>query len=75
VAKLIYAALYLSGLLIFFVNVANAVGIGYHGEQGPFFLSLVLPLVIAGYMFARLVLRPLWRSVMDHDELSVGADR
>jgi hypothetical protein len=68
-AKLIYAALYSSGLLFFLLNLSNAFGLGYHGEQGPFFVSLILPLVIAGYMFARLVLRPLWRSVREQDEL------
>ena len=74
-AKLVYAALYLSGFLIFSINLANALGIGYDGVQGPFFVSLILPLVIAGYMFARLILRPLWRSVRDNDELSVIADK
>lgn len=69
-SKLVYAALYLGGLLIFLINVANALGIGYAGVKGPFFISLVLPLVIAGYMFARLVLRPLWRSVREHDDPS-----
>ena len=62
-SKLIYILLYLVALIFMIVNVANVLGIGYNGEQGPFFVSLILLLVIAGYMFARLVLRPLWRSV------------
>jgi hypothetical protein len=74
-SKLVYAALYSGGFLILSINLANAFGIVYHGVQGPFFVSLILPLVIAGYMFARLVLRPLWRSVKDHDEPPVTVDK
>ena len=59
-SKLIYILLYSVAFIFMIVNV---LGIGYNGEQGPFFVSLILLLVIAGYMFARLVLRPLWRSV------------
>lgn len=64
-SKLAYGLLWFFGALILLVNIANAVGVGYDGQQGPFFVSLVLPLIVAGYMFARLVLRPLWRSVID----------
>ncbi|HDZ08998.1 hypothetical protein [Pseudohongiella sp.] len=66
-SKLAYAALYLSGLLFFCLNLANTFGIGYQGVSGPYFVSLILPLIIAGFMFARLVLRPLWRSVKDSE--------
>ena len=68
-AKLVYGALYLGGFLILLINLANTLGIGYNGVSGPFFVSLILPLIVAGYMFARLVLRPLWRSVRDHEAL------
>lgn len=67
-SKLVYSALYFMGLVFLVVNAMNALTFGFEGVRGPFFASLVLPLVVAGYMFARLVLRPLWRSVRLHEE-------
>ena len=66
-SKVVYALLYSLGAGVFLLNIFNAIGIIYNGVQGPFFVSLLLPLIIAGYMFARLVLRPLWRSVRESD--------
>lgn len=67
-SKLAYALLYSLAAGAWLVNVFNAVGFYYKGVQGPFFVSLLIPLIVAGYMFARLVLRPLWRSVKEQDD-------
>lgn len=62
-SKLAYAFLYIAGAGILIINILNTLQINFHGEFGPFFLSLILPLILAGYMFARLILRPLWRNI------------
>ncbi|MEZ5491132.1 MAG: hypothetical protein R3F50_12550 [Gammaproteobacteria bacterium] len=64
-AKVYFLALYALGVGVFVINVLNALNIHFHGEFGPYFLACLLPLMIAGYMFARLVLRPLWRALRE----------
>ena len=58
-----FVVLFALGLTTFIVNLLNTLNVGYHGEFGPFFVGCIFPLLIAGYMFARLVLRPLWRNI------------
>lgn len=45
------------------INTLNASDIFFHREAGPFIASIVWPLSIAGFMFSRLLLRPVWRNV------------
>jgi hypothetical protein len=45
------------------INVMNASDIFFHREAGPVIAFIVWTLSFAGYMFARLLLRPIWRSV------------
>jgi hypothetical protein len=45
----------------------NAVRIGFHGEPAPYIAMLLNPLCFAGYMFARLLLRPLWKYVREQE--------
>jgi hypothetical protein len=52
-------------LSFFFVliNVMNATDIFFHREAGPVIAAIVWSLCLAGYMFSRLLLRPIWRNV------------
>jgi hypothetical protein len=45
------------------VNVMNASDIFFHREAGPVIANIVWTLSFVGYMFTRLLLRPIWRSV------------
>lgn len=61
--KVMYGLLYAVGLVVLVFNFANAFNIGFQGQFGPYFIACILPICLAGYMFARLVLRPLWKNV------------
>jgi len=59
----LYLALQGIGCLFPLALVLNAVGLVFHQEPGPFFAALTYALSTSGYMFYRLILRPLWRLV------------
>ena len=71
-SKMTYALLYVVGIVIFVVNALNAMNVYFDGEFGPFFISLMLPLIVAGYMFARLILRPLWRNIHEQEKAAMA---
>ena len=58
-----YYSLFVPNLIIVPLLVMNVFGIIFEQEFGPFLLALVWPLMIAGIIFAQLILAPLWRSV------------
>lgn len=66
--KLFYISLYVPAIVIFLMNIMNILGIVFHQEFGPYFLALLQPLVLAGLMFAQLVMHPLWRDVKQYEE-------
>jgi hypothetical protein len=68
VAHVSYALLYIVAGFIIVINAMNAVGWVFHGEFGPYFVACILPLLLAAYMFIRLVSRPIWRSVWEHEK-------
>lgn len=45
------------------INVMNASDIFFHREGGPFIAGIVWALILAGFMFSRLLLQPIWRNV------------
>ena len=45
------------------INVMNASGILFHREAGPVIAGILWPLSLAGFLFSRLLLRPVWRNV------------
>lgn len=67
----------LSALAISFlcllVHVMNIFGIVFHREAGPTILGAVWALSLSGYMFYRLLLRPIWRSVRHQEAEKLGA--
>lgn len=68
--RAVYLTLYGVGLVIIAINLMNALNIIFKGEFGPYFLACILPLLIACFMFIRLVTRPLWRTVRLHESQS-----
>ena len=58
------------GCLFPIALIFNSLGIIFHMEPGPFFAGLTYALTVAGYMFYRLLLTPLWRIVRLQDEAS-----
>jgi len=61
--KIIVFTYFLLGFLIMGLNVLNALNIVFPREFGPFFVSLVYPLCLVGYMFSRLLFLPIWRTL------------
>ncbi len=53
----------------------NAVDVVFHREPGPFIAVLVWALALVGYMFGRLLLRPLWRGVHEQEAANLSGAR
>ena len=65
--QLLFRALFGVGALLFVSNALNAANQVFHREPGPYIATLVLGLGLVGYMFARLLLRPLWRVLREQE--------
>ena len=50
-------------MFLILINFMNASNIFFHREAGPVIAGVVLALCVAGFMFSRLLLRPIWRNV------------
>jgi hypothetical protein len=50
-------------LVLFLIHVMNVSDIFFHREAGPVIASVIYTMCIVGFMFSRLLLRPIWRSV------------
>ena len=49
--------------VVLFVNVLNALDIVFHRTPGPFLIGVAWGLGLAGWMFIRLLLLPIWRTI------------
>lgn len=60
---------FMGALLIFFaiVLILNSLNVMFHQEAGPYLVALIYSLSSSGYMFVRLVIRPLWRDVRERE--------
>lgn len=61
--KILIFLLYFIALLILVINLMNAFNITFKREFGPFYISLIYALGSVCYMFSRLLLRPIWRTI------------
>ncbi len=59
------------GLLVISL-ILNAVDIYFHREPGPYLVGLVLCFSLVSYMFARLLLHPLWRAVQSQEAANIS---
>ncbi len=50
-------------VVIFIVNILNAADTVFHRTPGPFLVGVAWGLGLAGWMFSRLLLVPIWRAL------------
>ena len=67
-SRLLYLALQALGVLVAAAMILNALDLIFHREPGPFFAAVVYGLGLAGIMFSRLLLLPLWRIVREQED-------
>lgn len=67
--------LILPGLCITVINFMNALNIFFHREPGPVIAGILWGLCVASFMFSRLLLRPVWRSVRIQEEAAELGNR
>ncbi len=61
--KLIIYLLFIISFIIIIINLLNTLNIVFKREFGPFYISLIYSLGTVCYMFSRLLLRPIWRTI------------
>ncbi len=57
------------GIVLMLLNAAR---IGFDAEAAPYIAVLLNPLCFIGYMFARLLLRPLWKYIRRQEAAALG---
>ena len=71
--RLLYYSLFIPNLLIAGILFMNVFGVVFNQEFGPYLLALAYPLGAAGLIFAQLILRPLWISVLKSEKAAAEA--
>jgi hypothetical protein len=71
VSRIIFQVFFVAAYLTAVANLLNVLDVRFHREYGPYFVALVLPNCVSAYMFVRLVLRPLWRTI--HEQETTGS--
>jgi len=59
--------MFIPNIFIVVLLFMNIFGIVFEQEFGPFLIGLVYPLILAGIIFAQLILAPLWRAVWSYE--------
>ncbi len=67
-SRLLYLLLQGLGALVILANILNAFDLAFHREPGPLVAGIVYALSVAGTMFSRLLLLPLWRIVREQED-------
>ena len=62
-SKMMIAIVQVPALVLISINVMNASDIIFHKEAGPVIAGIVWALIVAAFMFSRLLLRPIWSNV------------
>jgi hypothetical protein len=65
--KLLFGSLQAVAAVLAICLILNACDIIFHREAGPYLVALTANLGLVGYMFARLLLRPLWHEVRSQE--------
>ena len=71
-SRFLYLALQSVGGVIVIALILNAVGLVFDREPGPFIAGAVYGLSLAGVMFSRLLLMPMWQVVRDMENEQLG---
>ena len=56
-------------VLIQFLNASNLI---FHREPGPYIVGIVVGLGLVGYLFGRLLLRPLWMAFSEQEAANLA---
>jgi hypothetical protein len=65
--KLLFGSMQAISALLAICLILNACDIIFHREAGPYIVVATCQLGLVGYMFARLLLRPLWHEVRSQE--------
>ena len=65
--RLLFGSLQVISACIVAMQFLNAFDLFFHREPGPYIAGIMIGLGMVGYMFLRLLLRPLWISVRTQD--------
>ncbi len=65
VSRILFEVFFAAHYLTVLANLVNVLDVGLHREYAPYFVALVVPNCLCAYMFVRLVLRPLRRSIRE----------
>ena len=71
-SRFLYLALQGLGGIIVIALILNAAGLIFDREPGPFIAGAVYGLSLAGVMFSRLLLKPLWQIVRELESEKLG---
>jgi hypothetical protein len=61
--KLMVYSLFTVSFIIVSINFLNACNLVFKREFGPFYIALIYSLGSVCYMFSRLLIRPIWRTI------------
>ena len=65
--RLLFGSFYAGFAGVVFILFLNASNLIFHREPGPYIAGIILGLGVVGYMFGRLLLRPLWFAVSEQE--------
>ena len=71
--KLLFSSMRAIQTLLVICLILNARDLIFHGEPEPYIVALTANLGLVGYMFARLLLRPLWHAVRSQERAMQSA--
>ena len=71
-SRLLFSILQGVAALIALSLVLNMANVVFHREPGPYIAAILFGLTLVGYMFLRLLLRPLWRAVHEQEAIDRG---
>ncbi len=70
-SRFVFEVFFVAAYLAALANLVNVLDVGLHRVYAPYFVALIVPNCVSAYMFVRLVLRPLWRSI--HEQETTGS--
>jgi hypothetical protein len=71
-AGIMIGTIHVMGALNAALQIANISGFVFHQEPGPVIAGVVFGLTMAAFMFSRLLLRPVWKSVRENEAAALA---
>ena len=68
--RILFASFFIIGTLIAIANFLNSLGIGFSRVYGPIFLTFLFNFALVGFIFSRLLMYPIWKSVRENSQMS-----